>query len=528
MKNISILFPDSVHFHSKNFKSLFDFIERHKIKHTFIDDRREWVSAYGDYSSYTEELSVYIERLNENSLDELLSINVNGVNLFDVCRDEALTYYLPKSDFRNQVISFPIREELIKIMWETDCQSLILNMSAAWSWCDFWSERLGGLKNHTYVMIFSGAQIYNRTLLEILKTHPSTPLVMEHFFTGNEYYLEERYSPIPNNSDIKHSNYYNAIKINAENEDLNRLRVKAINKVILSKNKNVKQPSFSEIIPSKNRDIITIVGQVVNDFSVICTATKYLSTIDFYINLIDGLLKSTDCFVVFKAHPWERNKNNVKSALTYDEINNYINGLSIDLQERIYITEDFNLQELIKQSKHVVTLCSQSAIEAAFSGLKSIQFGNAFYGNKAFTYDFNDIDDFINEYKCGKLNPYLTLNEYDSFELFLVKVLEKNLVSVFNSGILSLEKKLFVTAPIPLAKVECDTNVDSFPTTTVSVVQPKIISQEKKIEENKVTKVNVPSIQSKNKKIAKFRRDPKKFFLDSKYKTLNMIGRVFY
>ncbi|HCN9346693.1 TPA: capsular biosynthesis protein, partial [Escherichia coli] len=104
---------------------------------------------------------------------------------------------------------------------------------------------------------------------------------------------------------------------------------------------------------------------------------------------IDRLLCDDDVFVIFKSHPWERHKNNIRSALTFEKIHEYIKELPDDKSSRVFIIEDFNLESLIKQSDHIVTLCSQSAIEAAFLGVKPIQLGNAFYGQKGFTYDFD-------------------------------------------------------------------------------------------------------------------------------------------
>ncbi|MBS0883904.1 capsular biosynthesis protein, partial [Pantoea sp. JGM49] len=184
----------------------------------------------------------------------------------------------------------------------------------------------------------------------------------------------------------------------------------------------------------------------------ICTATNYLSSIDFYIELIDKLLEETDKFIVFKAHPWEHQKNNLKGALTSTEIRNHINSLSQDKAERVLITENFNLHNLFKQSKTVITLCSQSAIEAAFFGIKPVQLGQAFYGKKGFSYDYNLIEDFINDYKSESFPSYLTIDEFDKLEEFLVKHLEKSLVSIHKSGILALENKLRQPSLIPLVK----------------------------------------------------------------------------
>lgn len=534
MKDISILFPDSIHFHSRNFKSLFDFIDRHKITHTFIKERNDWVSAYGDYSKFKDELFPYYERLKNNTIFELDKLVVNGVNVFQVARDEALTIYLPRRDFRSLLSGVPSNSELLNIMYRVDAELILLNMSAAWSWLEFWSEKLSSLRCHSYACIFSGAQIYNRSLIETLKTHPTTPLVLEHFFTGNEYYLEEKYQPIPNNTDLKYKNAYDATIIEERGFELNRVKIKAINKVFLAKNKNVTQPFGEFIVDSHGKKVISIIGQVVNDFSVICTAKKYLSSIDFYIELIEKLLVNENNFVVFKAHPWERHKNNIKSSLTYNEVVEYVNKLPREKAERVFVTEEFNLSDLIKQSDHVVTLCSQSAIESAFLGIKPIQLGQAFYGEKGFTYDFDDIDSFICELNNSRLRRYLTISEYNNLELFLIKYLEKSLVSIHKSGILSIERKLKKPSYISLSKTKdlSSNNKSITPKVTIpeavtpkSVVQETIITKKVVIPELIVTTTKHRLVRQRFNKLM---RDPKRFFIDSRHKLLNAVGKAVF
>ncbi|MBB6114810.1 hypothetical protein F4826_001688 [Rahnella inusitata] len=533
MKNISILFPDSIHFHSRNFKSLFDFIERHKIAHTFIKERNDWVSAYGNYSNYTAELSVYYEQLKELTNKELFEFSIRGINLFRICRDEALSFFLPNDDFRNDLKEFVQNDILISLMRNIDNTTLLLNMAAAWSWIEFWNHKLENNKNHTYACVFSGAQIYNRALLETLKTHPTTPLVLEHFFTGNEYYIEEKYEPIPNNSNLKNKNVYKNIIISETGFDLNRTKTKAINKVLLARNKNVTQPNGGKLIDTQNKKVFTIIGQVVNDFSIISTAKKYLSTIDFYIELIDKLLVDTNNFVVFKSHPWERHKNNVHIPLTFEKIQNYINTLPEEKSSRIYITEEFNLSDLIRQSDHIITLCSQSAIEAAFLGIKPIQMGNAFYGEKGFTYDYSLIDDFISDLNSKKIRKYLTISEYSDLEIFLIKTLEKSLVSVHKSGILALERKLKLPSYISLVKqvnVVKKSNVKKVAEIKLNdkPVEVTIHNEEQTIPEVIVIEPSISIKSVSRKKFVKFTKNPKRFFQDSRHKIFNFIGKSFF
>lgn len=538
MKNISILFADSVHFHVRNFKSLFDLIDRHKIHHTFIRERNKWVSAHGNYEPFFDELQPLYNKLLGKDAEQLYSFTVNGVNLFKVCRDESLSYYLPIDSFRRLLTGVPDDKNLLLYMMQIDPRTLLLNLAAAWSWIEFWKEKLNKIRNHTYACVFSGAQIYNRSLLEILKNHPTTPLVLEHFFTGNEYYMEEKYDPIPNNTNLKINNIYNSVRVEEHGFELDRERIKAINKVLLANNKNVKQPSDILTIEKENNRTVTIIGQVVNDFSIICTAKNYLSTIDFYIELIDKLLCDDDTFIVFKSHPWERQKNNVRSALTFEKINEYVKSLSPDKSSRVLVTEHFNLENLIKQSDYIVTLCSQSAIEAAFLGIKPIQFGNAFYGQKGFTHDFDSIDEFYAELQQNKLNKYLTINEYDNLELFLIKFLEKSLISIHKSGILSLERKLklppFISLVKPVPKDPKHKDVDK-----ISKHQSKDIANVSAVyhtDDNKnIDKIEPPITTKvyKNektivKKIKKLKRNPKGFFIDSKHKPLKLLARFFF
>ncbi|HFQ0005423.1 TPA: hypothetical protein ACHOUO_004970 [Escherichia coli] len=74
MKNISILFADSIHFHVRNFKSLFDLIDRHKIHHTFIHERNKWVSAYGNYEEFFNELQPLYNKLLGKDIEQLYSL----------------------------------------------------------------------------------------------------------------------------------------------------------------------------------------------------------------------------------------------------------------------------------------------------------------------------------------------------------------------------------------------------------------------------------------------------------------------
>ncbi|WP_145547398.1 capsular polysaccharide export protein, LipB/KpsS family [Yersinia intermedia] len=546
MKNVSILFPDQIHFHERNFKSLFDTIKKHSIRHTFITNMHHLVATFGDYFCHKEQLLDHYEKISHLSENELFILEKKGIYLFKIYRSEALAYFLSLPEFRDEISRQLSDIEIFTLMFRTNHEALLLNISAAMFWMEFWDEKLSTIKIHTYACIFSGVQIYNRALLEQLKTYTTTPLILEHFFTGNEYYIEEKYEPIPNNTNLKHLNVYNNIQLPINHDEYERKKIKAINKVLLSKNKNVTQPSTHQVIKSNGKKVITIIGQVYNDYSIIGTATKYLSSINFYQELIYKLLQDDSNYIVFKAHPWERNKTKSKVAPTFESLSNLKETLDIEKRERLFITENFNLSDLINQSEHVITLCSQSAIEAAFLGIKPIQLGNAFYGRKGFTYDYNSIDDFLDDLNNHRLSRTLTLDEYKSLEIFLMKFLESELVSVHKSGINTIEKILSLYPYIKLVK----------PTKTKSVIEVKkeiqktiTIPPEASIikrgielvnkveiisEKTKVFKNNNADVVHKNRetslirKFKKFKRNPDLFLSDSKSRFLNLLGKVIF
>jgi hypothetical protein len=390
-------------------------------------------------------------------------------------------------------------------MYDLDREVLLNCYAASMYFMDYWSEKLKSIPVQKYALIFSGSQIYNKSLLEVLKHSQTTPVVMEHFFTGNEYYFEDRYTPIANRSDLKHL----VIPRHENNNEYDRRRIKAINKILLSNNRNVKKTGEFLHLDFDSGKTVALIGQVVNDYSVIETATSYLNTINFYKEFI---IKSIDSGlnVVFKAHPWEHHKNNVRTSFTKNMILAWSQEELTDSQrEKLVITESADIDSIFKQVDFVAGLCSQGLLEAVFDGFKPLQFGNAFFGGRGFTSDYVCVDDFICDFKNASISGLLSLNEYKSYEDFLVEALEKELVSVHKSGILTLEAKLKDYPLIPLLEKK---------------VQPALSASHAEIEKVNVEKVE--EINSIIRKMRKLKRDPKSFFGDSKYSSLRVISKV--
>ena len=217
-----------------------------------------------------------------------------------------------------------------------------------------------------------------------------------------------------------------------------------------------------------------------------------------YKKLISGLLKQTDYNIIFKAHPWERHKlGENMEAVTIKELAKFRNEMPLELADRIFLTEDYNIHSLFAKADYVTTLCSQGAIEAAICGLKPFIFGNAFFGRRGFTHDCFSVDK-----ACTAISKadtgLLSLNEYKNLQNFLVVSLEKHLVSV-KDGVKTLEERFGVV------------NIKE-----ESKNRPRRQDTEDKVIDKK------DLFKRRAKKLV---RDPKAFLKDSRYSQLRKLHR---
>lgn len=434
-----ILFADSLHFHKRGFSSLLAFFQNFEIDHAFVEhEEKALLSAYGDHTLYANRLDVYKKQLLPLSKEELSQLRYKGLRVYSLAQAEILSIVLPKKTWRERELSSD-EVEIFEKLYVLEKETLIGNMAVVLYWIDFWYSYLKRESLVTDVCIFSGSLIYQKTLISLCKCMAIRVFVFEHFFTGNEYYCEHKYEPIANNSDLKYPNYYHK-KLPLEKlsfETRLRFLSEAKRKVVRSANKNVIQPKRSEKLFFPDQKTVLILGQVLNDFSLLESDLKNINAPSFYKELITSLITQSEARIIFKAHPWEHKKTNLKKALTAEVLRAFIKEKGYE--SRVVIVENFHIQSLFKQSDLVVTLCSQGALEASFEGKKVVQFGDAFYGKKGFTHDFEEISAFMQHFNA--LEGVLSLKEYQSFELFLLKTLKLHLASNVSDSTEILKKR---------------------------------------------------------------------------------------
>lgn len=475
---------DDLNINKKNFKSLYDYLESKGI--LFSKDNNKEINkfVYGNYKTINKELiDNYIKELTKLNEIELYQLVYNNIKLFDLYKSELMSYLITLENYINLDYTKITNENLFKKIYKENYEDLILNISITQYWIEYFTKKTLKIANLSYVGIFGGNLIFNRVLFEVMKIRNGRVFVFESFFTGKHYYCEERYDAIPNNTNFKLANLYNNIKIEKTDRVIYDNKVKKIKEIMFNiNNKNVKQPNESNIEElktfKKNKECVLILGQVLNDFSLIGFDNKLISSINVYIKIIDQILKKTNKKIIFKAHPWEMQKINLKNDVTLNYLMNYYKD-----NERIYFTKDFKLIDLIKYTEYQVLLNSQSGIEVAYQGKKPFVFFEPFYGEKGFTNDLK-IEDIENGIFLDKLkisNTILNCKEFDLLNEFLIKILDKWLINESDkSGINRLNEIFYEISTV------------------------KNITTKKELSKKEII----------YKKIKKLIRDPKRFFQD--------------
>ena len=542
---LNILLADDLHINVKNFASFHKFVEKHGATVKNIHNRRAWITAYGNYEPMIDVLGERARVLGKLSADEVYAYEIKGVNLFKVARAEVMARVVAQPEWH--VAHYPQTSRgIFDRLMELNKPVLMLGLAAAWDWLELWTKALADEKLFTHACIFSGSLIYQRSLMELLRFTPTKVIVMESFFTGNDYYCEEKYEPIANNTNLKHKTVFESLASDEPANLVDRERIKALNKLLTMNNKNVQQPEAGEpLVFELEGKIVTICGQVVNDFSLLEYRGKGLCSVALYKELMSELAAS-GFNVIFKAHPWEEKKTNIGRPLTRDAIREYVATLPEALQQRIKVVDHYPIDKLFSMSHAVTGLNSQSLIEAAFHGFKPIQFGDAFYGKKGFTHDFTpaQVSEVVTRLKQGSLTGSLSLGEYRCFEDFLVAALQRYLVSCHDSGLVRLAQVFDMLAPIallspkagkaaqaqPVAAVKKPVTAVAAPAKPAAAATPaspaaSVPAKPQAAPAPAAAEDSSPGLMAR--KLLKLRRNPRKFFADSHNSLLRSLRHLF-
>lgn len=426
------LFSDDFHVNRRNFGPIFAHCERSRTEINVLVEGRELWNRYGDYRK-NKRVQAKRADLLKLGREALYSLSVDCCRMKIPVRElvvsEVLSYIIPKRGSGGQVAIESDNDKVFLDLYDSHQSELIDSVAAAQVWAEIYSREIA--RDYDFAVVFSGGQIYQKLMIEVMKRTKARTFLIETFQTGTDFYFEERYSAIPNGCDIRHDNVYRAINFPSERSARDEEVKQALNKLLNAKNKNVTQPegSYTLPFPASNRTIL-LCCQVLNDFSIIETAMKNRSSIDVYKKIIDAVLLRTDLNLMIKPHPYEERKIGVNAPMTAQALQGHIETAHADHAHRVALATNVNMGSLLKQVDGFITLNSQASFEAClFGGLRPITLGKPFYGRRGFTTDYDDVEAMVRDLNGGTVELKLDLEAYDRFLEFCAKLLGRQLVS---------------------------------------------------------------------------------------------------
>ncbi|WP_427306748.1 capsular polysaccharide biosynthesis protein [Cupriavidus sp. H39] len=505
------LIADQLHIQSKNFPSLLEYLKQAQFEMLVVSHPAHLIAAFGDYSN-SEEVVPYREALNSLTSDEVFSLTEAGVSCFSLCKAEMLCFLAPTDFWVGRTDYGRTERELFDLAWRENRDVLLNNVAAVGFWFDRWRSILQEKPVFDFAFLFSGSLIYARVLSVLMKRRQGMLYICESFFTGKDYYLEARHSPLPNNSALRSNGVYKSLDVPTSGPARRGRRAALGLRLAEMANKNVKQPTATgKRLFHVGAKVVAIFGQVLNDFSLLNNGEVGFHSVNFYTECIHKIITETDAYVVFKAHPWEQKKAHIRSALTKEHLIKMFGE-----NDRLKIVEDYPIADLIREADFVVGINSQSLIEAAVGGVKPIQCGKAFYAGKGFTHDVKDVDDVVDLIKALP-GSYLTIDEYFYLETFLLKALDEWLIPESPAlGVPRLERRLGAIKKVAATKPLPATQKSPVVKSVANIVVSKIA-----IEPTRTATSNLTQ-----RKLKKLRNDPKAFFRDAKNPLIRSIAKI--
>ena len=403
---MTILFVDRINFHQANFPELFNVINQENLDYIFNEYGNKGLKkSFGNYEKGHHSIYPYYEKLKKLDTNDLFEYQIYNINLFKIAKYELLQKIISKREWYNAKTKNN-NIDLYRKLLMNNYEDLLLNLSAANFWIEYWFSFYKKNKQIRYVLTFGNSQIYALAASKLASCFNITPYILEHLFTGIHYFLEARKSPIqgqPYSADI----YKNDEKIS--NEQC------AIIKSLISNtyNKNVKQPSFRlKNLFNNNKKTILIIAQVVNDISLLIDKHEYIGSIAIYKEIIKYIIYSTECNIIIKTHPYEKCKHPDKKNITYDEIYLFIKSFTKTEQCRIIVIDNYDINSLILNIDCGFTICSQAGLELLYNNIPVVTLSSSFYSMKGFTKDYVNINDFIYDIKNNNVFHFSSTEKY--------------------------------------------------------------------------------------------------------------------
>lgn len=332
----------------------------------------------------------------EDLVDELNKRSIEGVALvasdylsdeydFQETRGEALPALQDSAAYAASIED----EDIIRPYVSTSSTSYLRRLNALRNGFVKLQSQLGGI-NPDLLLFVQGYEPTSALLRAICREERLKGIAIENTSLNNKMIWDDRSltTPIYNRAKEQYQRHKRSIL----ESDLRNFSENFKTRLKNSKS-NEHRSNNNRTLTSGGRPIVLYLAQVYTDASVIFGLQNYPTPLNL-IKLILHWCNMNQHLLIIKMHPKEVKGVAPVTGLAYNSITTRLMNEDREIQSLIERNEaiidsnnDFDTYTLIELAEVVVTINSQSGLEAAILGKSVVTCGEAFYGDSGFTFD---------------------------------------------------------------------------------------------------------------------------------------------
>ncbi len=313
-----------------------------------------------------------------------------------------------------------------------DREAVVGCLSAAGAWVDHWAGLLARQGPFTHAIVERGTSIAARSLQEVAAREGLRIFTVAPFLGAGPFFLEAGCGPLPGRSRLGEPAAYEGLQPPVDPDTRDRARAEAhrrwagLLRYDAAAGSSQLEP---RPFPTDGGKTVLVVGQALDDPAILGVPAEEVSILAQYRKLMADLLETSAHRIIFVMGNGGRA---VSGGADEDAV---LAGLSAwratlppDRQVRVLLRRDGFRPELLRHADQVVGHSAPELLAACGAGLKPAVIAPAFFGGKGFTEDHGSWETLVSALASDHVDPYLSLEAYETFESFLVRALLIHLV----------------------------------------------------------------------------------------------------
>src|ERR1051325_1472105 len=167
---------------------------------------------------------------------------------------------------------------------------------------------------------------------------------------------------------------------------------------------------------SRDRDVLLVCDQAGISSSQVEPPSCEATPLGMYLDFIESILECSDLNVIFHQEIAVV-RGSAPATGAENIIEQWYERLPVTSRQRLRVIEAVPLDFVLPYTDLLVSFASPALVKGCRHGLKPIQIGRRLVGSEAFAYFFPTLEAALQAIS-RRLDPRLSLDEYDAFERF--------------------------------------------------------------------------------------------------------------